>query len=255
MKYTPLKMTEPKIELPPHSMMALVHAAYKSGDPKYCLENMLEPYYITEAQLAYVLGKLVWHHTRRVTHPMTYTVRILQSIVCPKVQPARQTKAEFIAVCTTISHCWYSKCENENYYLPSNELCFSPYEIDDRPVPYIWFNIDQFDAPILKHRTNGVCALRLTVERETNMGVMMPYTTDFFNEEGNKQCIELTMCISSAQPNKRVIELINIEKMKKSNFMILITEGPALRFVNCYCASPSTERLWRYPVLMHDLHF
>lgn len=249
-----------KIELPPHSMMALIYECYKSDDPSEFLKSMLDPYYISNQQLTYITTEIRWYYARKITHPLTYFVHLIEDLSKPNFQTAEKTKQQFILASTMICHLWYEFKRNDEIYLPRNVACFSPFESPNQPVSYVWLNVDQNMSLDLVFG-NYKSPLRVRVERECFIGKLFPYEVEFYNDCRTNDLIDLSINISTSlfgpkdsRNNVRLNSTFQVPTTaNKNNFVVLITEGELMRFINCYCVSPSTHQLWCYPVLIHAL--
>jgi len=240
-----------QIELPPVSLMAMLHAAYKCSDNALdCLENLLHPYYISFEQLQCVAGTLRWNYTRRAVamHPMTHIVKHVEVISKLAHYKAAENKKRFLYIATSIAHLWYhSRRIDGTYVLQTIPHCFTPYECANSPIPFVWFNVNEFNGLDVQQRSHGMVPLEVVVERSCAIGAMMSLKYEFEFDHPQK-CEKAVIVIDNSQ-----YIVLCTRKLHMPNFMVLLSKGPAMVFINCFCASPSLGRVWLYPVLMHPL--
>lgn len=244
-----------EIELPPHSMMSLVHEAHKNEDPQQYLNSMLDPYYISDEQVHYITTELVWNHNQRVPHPMSQTVKNIQSIP-PGKKKVSSAKQVFVTVSTALPHLW---CKGAGGLMIRDKLCFAPYGEENKPAPYVWINLDQFSNLEMIY-ANYQSPFRIRVQRKCGLGELAPYEMDFYEEYGAAydDRVEVTLNLSTpvgGGGGATVPELASHcyapRKSNKENFIILLSS--AFKFIGCYYVSPTTWFVWKYPVLMHVL--
>lgn len=245
-------MLSSHIELPPQSLLSIVYAAYSSDDARETFNNLLKPYYISFQQLHTISTTLVWKQQpmrliSSTPHPMA---RLVQQIVdwshATNYSPSKQ-KEHFIIVATCLVHLWYWKKRGEHYLLQNIERCFIPYETPNKRSPYLWANVNEYGGLDIQQRSQDMIPLVIFVDRTCSIGLMMTLEYNLFN---NREDYVASITIDVDDDN---VQLGEVLQEQTDNFMLLLSRGPSMIFINAYLVSPSLARFWVYPVLMHPL--
>lgn len=242
-------MISSPIELPPFSLMGMLHAAYASDNARETFDNLLGPYYISFEQLQSISTTLFWKQSvLRLSSPPHPMARIVEQIKgwssVKNYNPVAQ-KQNFIYVATCLIHLWYWKQRGEHYMLRNIEHCVSPYESPNKQSPYLWVNFNEFGGVDVKQRSFDMIPIVLFVNRSCSIGLMMTLEYNMFN---NREEPVASITINVDDNN---VQLSEVLQEHTDNFMLLLSRGPSMIFVNAFLVSPSLARFWVYPVLMH----
>ena len=185
--------------------------------------------------------------SRRIINPMTHIVNRIDAINQPNSYVPSRSKENFVYVATSITHLWYHRIHQRRYLLRNVPHCFSPYEGINAGVPFVWFNVNEFGGfDVVQSSGTNMIPIRVIAHRSCSMGRMMPLVYDLFPHE-TEQRVNLTF------------EDVTLKRITRTwwktdtNFMVLVSEGPHLTYVNCYCISPSLDQFFVSPVLFHPL--
>lgn len=235
------------LELEPGSISSLLHAAHVSKDPMATVKDIVLDYHISIESVLKLMGRIVWDEggAQSPSHPLFF---IFEHVAELKKRRASQDDAdcrgEFAFYATCLSHVWPAsggKVKPVFYSAPniaSSFLWLHPTE--HGMVNTISRSVDLFERFNVRWRVyinrseHGCDLFPLFYDMNENAreGINLHVTVDLTK---GSESIHLTKChVVAADEYGR-------------DFFILLTLGPAYRFVRAFYA----QTLQSYPVSLH----
>ena len=251
---------ESRIALPSHSLANLVQAAYVDGDaqPGVVIRHLLEPYHITAEQVEALAQTLYWppgglgRRRMRPAHPLWAVVKEVETLSSHTQRKCLDAvnKARFIMVATSISHVWCS---------PSGLRRICTYQGVGAPIPHAWLHIDH------EHGLIALCsvsptmpALVMNVQRHCSLGYMQPLDLDLNVERGTPHgCAYVGVHVGLGGSHEGATTFVEVDLCPPSveaqdNFALIFTAG-GCALVGTFLCSPSLQRTWSLPIMVHNL--
>lgn len=235
------------ISLIPRTLMSLLSLAYKEQDI-ITLEMLLFPYYMTYEQLCLIISDIHWSGSAFATskHPSYEIVRRLSKYMEEDTHAKPdQIKRHFIYAAASICHAWYTRKDEYNRHVLHKNPQLVAYQEFGIPLPFVWISIDSHGMTHVFQRVR-MPALQIKLYRSTKGGDLQPLC--FFAHPEDEQAKEKA-CIEIVVYNQTLLNLQTEKTSNVGNFIILVTES--LTLSRCMLISPSTDRTWNVPLVLH----
>jgi hypothetical protein len=241
------------ISLIPRTLMNLLVAVYEDElNPKDLIMNQLVcPYYFTYQQLELVIDDIYWpgrfHASSK--HPSYSILKQLDTYLKSDSQAmvdGNVIKRHFVYAATSICHAWYTRRDKDGFYILHKNPHFVAYQEPGLSVPFIWLSIDSHGMAQVFQRDKWMPPLEINLFRTTKNGDLFPLK--FFarlEDEKTTNRVSIDFCIYEQR-------FLNIDvklNPHQGNFILFISEG--LKFTRSILVSPSCEKTWSVPVVIH----
>lgn len=239
---------EMSISLIPRTLMSFLSVVYKEQDMT-TIENLLSPYYMTYGQLQLIMDDIYWPGMTSATakHPYYYIICKLSKYMQEDThaKPA-QIKKHFIYAVASICHAWYTRKDNSNRFVLHKNPQFVAYEDFGIALPFIWISIDSHGMAHVFQRHKDMPGVQIHLYRTTKRGDLHPLS--FFahvDDEKNQEKAYIEISIY----NQSLLNLQTEKASEAKNFVIFVSES--LTLSKCMLVSPSTDKVWTIPVIVH----
>lgn len=239
-------------------------------NPIQTLDAMLAPYTLSKKDALSIVETIVWSKAYLTKkgghHPLS---DVLKDIQAWKGEKATRNddddddeihKAKFLYMATAIPHVW---CRNVKpvALIDLNGCDFCAFEGPNRPVPWVWFNVNAHQGLDVVEYNARIPWIKLEVERTTKMGPLQTLELEYFKPETQKG-----VSVPSAAASKLVVSidetcfLVSVQSemdyegpldVEMPNYMILFTEGSLMRLSIVYLVNPRTHAVIEYPISVH----
>jgi len=246
------------IALPAPSLANLVHAAYADGDgdPERYVRHLLAPYYVTAAQVEELARELHWPGRPHVSHPLYAVVREMRQLSAPRERRCLDAvnRERFVSLATSISHIWLV-AEPTKRGGGLRRIC--TYQGVNAPIPHAWLHVDGQGVVTLCAASPGMPALALSVKRSCRLGYLAPLDLDLNVEHGSSHgCSYLNFYVdvdgSALDAEQWASSSSSGSNDTPTNYALLFTRSaPVCQLSKALLVSPSLQRTWSLPVVVH----
>lgn len=258
------------ILLPPRSLMNMLCEAYKSDEPITTLRNLLQPYSVTFDQVHAALGSAIFWPGRlsaNEAHPFYVTMQKFLEYQRDMDTTAKidYFKRRFVYVATSVAHAWYTRQRETDYkFVLHRDPHFVAYQYPGCAAPYAWFSFDKFGMPHVFAAHTDMPPVEIELMRSTKAGDLLPLTLKFFEvvaprggaAGGNKQesppAAVATQATSRLQFHVHNQHFLQLHTFPSNTRTYVLFFSEDLLLTRCIMVSPTTDRAWSIPVVMHQ---
>lgn len=239
-------------------MACEAYHAYATDNPEHTtpvgyLNNMFAPYAVRREEVAMACGslsgceKLPWS-----VHPAELTVKTMATLAT-----GPNLNSRLVYAMTALPHVWGKRSgDSLCLSLKNRRRVFCAYDSPGHPVPYVWLHIDPcFMNLVTVSRVHGAPFLHVDYRRYDHEGrAFMPILVED-NADPLDSPAKLQMSVYEEARTLGPLRcgVDSVSPTNHPNFMIFVSHGAHVRYVDCFLVCPSRGQVWRYPVIMHEL--
>lgn len=246
------------IALVPRTLMNMLTAIYEEEDVLArldLLQDFLSPYSITYEQLKMVVSDIYWPGRLHASskHPSYAILKQLNNYIERDGYALTETniiKKHFVFAIVSICHAWYTKrSEIDGRFILHKNPHFVAYQEPGSSVPFVWLSVDTHGMAHVFQYDKRMPPLEIELFRTTSKGDLFPLKFYMRLEDEKKKHSDEMIAIQLSIYDQSFLNLTVTQNSKQNNFVVFLTES--LLLSRALLVSPSVEKAWSIPVVLH----